>query len=155
MPFSYSYENQVNVDQFDVLPIPDVEEEGEFITKSWSETYKGNILYFMSGIDLSWNKLTGPIPYEIGYLSDIHALNLSHNYLTGPIPESFSNLRQIESLDLSHNSLSGQIPPQLVELNYLSTFTIAYNNLSGRTPEREAQFATFDEHSYEGNSLLW
>ncbi|KAK2984174.1 hypothetical protein RJ640_000190, partial [Escallonia rubra] len=85
---------------------------------------------------------------------DIHALNLSHNHLTGPIPESFSNLKQIESLDLCHNSLSGQIPPKLVELNYLSVFTVAYNNLSGRTPDRKAQFATFDEHSYEGNSLL-
>ncbi|KAK2973045.1 hypothetical protein RJ640_020405 [Escallonia rubra] len=153
---SYSYENQVNVDQ--AIPVPisisDVEEEVEFITKSRSETYKGNVLYFMSGIDLSWNKLTGPVPYEIGYLSDIHALNLSHNHLTGPIPESFSNLKQIESLDLCHNSLSGQIPLKLVELNYLSVFTVAYNNLSGRTPERKAQFATFDEHSYEGNSLL-
>ncbi|KAK2973695.1 hypothetical protein RJ640_003569 [Escallonia rubra] len=153
---SYSYENQLDVDQSSVLfqSETDFTEEVEFITKSRSETYKGNVLYFMSGIDLSWNKLTGPVPHEIGYLSDIHALNLSHNHLTGPIPESFSNLRQIESLDLSHNSLSGLIPPKLVELNYLSVFTIAYNNLSGRTPERKAQFATFDEHSYEGNSLL-
>ncbi|KAK3006444.1 hypothetical protein RJ639_015954 [Escallonia herrerae] len=153
---SYSYENQISVDQAVPVPISisDIEEEVEFITKSRSETYKGNVLYFMSGIDLSWNKLTGPIPFEIGYLSDIHALNLSHNHLTGPIPESFSNLKQIESLDLCHNSLSGQIPPKLAELNYLSVFTIAYNNLSGRTPERKAQFATFDEHSYEGNSLL-
>ncbi|KAK3007420.1 hypothetical protein RJ639_015193, partial [Escallonia herrerae] len=154
--YSYSYENQLDVNKFIGPPIymSDVQEEVEFMTKSRSETYKGNILYFMSGIDLSCNKLTGPVPYEIGYLSDIHALNLSHNHLTGPIPESFSNLRQIESLDLSHNSLSGEIPPKLVELNYLSVFTVAYNNLSGRTPEREAQFATFDEHSYEGNSLM-
>ncbi|KAK2972697.1 hypothetical protein RJ640_025548 [Escallonia rubra] len=152
---SFSYGNQINVAQFDV-PIyeSNVKEEVEFRTKSRSETYKGNILFFMSGIDLSCNKLTGPVPHEIGYLSDIHALNLSHNHLTGPIPESFSNLRQIESLDLSHNSLSGQIPPKLVELNYLSVFIVAYNNLSGRTPDRKAQFATFEEHSYEGNSLL-
>ncbi|KAK2975067.1 hypothetical protein RJ640_010040, partial [Escallonia rubra] len=152
----YSYENQLDVYQPAGgvgISETDFKEEVEFITKSRSETYKGNILQFMSGIDLSWNKLTGPVPHEIGYLSDIHALNLSHNHLTGPIPESFSNLRQIESLDLSNNSLSGQIPPKLVELNYLSVFTVAYNNLSGRTPERKAQFATFDEHSYEGNSL--
>ncbi|KAK2984180.1 hypothetical protein RJ640_000196 [Escallonia rubra] len=155
-PDSYSYENQLDVDYSRDLRMSETnfKEEVEFITKSRSETYKGNILNFMSGIDLSCNKLTGPVPDEIGYLSDIHALNLSHNHLTGPIPESFSNLRQIESLDLSHNSLSGEIPLQLVELNYLSVFTVAYNNLSGRTPERKAQFATFDEHSYEGNSLL-
>ncbi|KAK3006445.1 hypothetical protein RJ639_015955 [Escallonia herrerae] len=154
--YSYSYENQLDAYQYSALFITDTEfkEEVEFITKSRSETYKGNILQFMSGIDLSWNKLTGPVPYQIGYLSDVHALNLSHNHLTGPIPQSFSNLRQIESLDLSHNSLSGQIPPKLVELNFLSVFTVAYNNLSGRTPDWKAQFATFDKHSYEGNSLL-
>ncbi|KAK2975070.1 hypothetical protein RJ640_010043 [Escallonia rubra] len=153
----YSYENQLGVDQPGTLGIiieTDLKEEVQFITKSRLETYKGNILQFMSGIDLSLNKLTGPVPHEIGYLSDIHALNLSHNHLIGQIPESFSNLSQIESLDLSRNSLSGQIPPKLVELNYLSVFTVAYNNLSGRTPDRKAQFATFDEHSYEGNSLL-
>ncbi|GLT81614.1 hypothetical protein SLE2022_000550 [Rubroshorea leprosula] len=108
----------------------------------------------MSGIDLSCNKLTGEIPYEIGQLSKIHVLNLSHNFLVGQIPSTFSNLEQIESLDLSYNNLSGKIPPQLVQLHYLSTFRVAYNNLSGETPKRVGQFGTFDEHCYEGNPLL-
>ncbi|KAA8535158.1 hypothetical protein F0562_030161 [Nyssa sinensis] len=129
-------------------------EEVEFISKSRSESYSGNILYFMSGMDLSGNKLTGPIPPEIGNLSGIHTLNLSYNHLNGSIPKTFSSLMQIESLDLSRNKLSGQIPPQLIELNFLSVFKVAYNNLSGKTPERKAQFATFDQSSYEGNPLL-
>ncbi|CAK9163987.1 unnamed protein product [Ilex paraguariensis] len=133
------------------IPVEDEVEEVEFITKSRAESYRGNILYFMSGIDLSWNKLTGPIPPEIGYPSGIHTLNLSFNCLTGSIPEIFSLLKQEQSLDLSHNRLSGQIPSQVVELNFLSVFTVAYNNLSGRTPDRKAQFATFEEISYEGN----
>ncbi|XP_058071108.1 cuscuta receptor 1-like [Magnolia sinica] len=130
------------------------EEEVEFITKRRSETFKGDVLYFMSGVDLSWNQLTGEIPPEIRHLTAIHALNLSHNQLTGPVPETFSNLKQIESLDLSYNRLSGEIPPQLTELNFLSTFTVAHNNLSGRTPDRKAQFGIFGETSYEGNPHL-
>ncbi|XP_034699285.1 receptor-like protein 1 [Vitis riparia] len=129
-------------------------EEIEFITKRRSESYMGNILYFMSGLDLSGNKLTGPIPPEIGNLSGIHTLNLSYNQLIGSIPETFSNLKEIESLDLSHNGLMGQIPPQMVELNFLSVFTVAHNNLSGKIPEWKFQFATFQQSSYEGNPLL-
>ncbi|KAG4144015.1 hypothetical protein ERO13_D05G010050v2 [Gossypium hirsutum] len=102
----------------------------EFTVKSMSYSYKGIVLRCLSGIDLSCNKLTGPIPL------------------------AFSNLKQIESLDLSHNNLSGKIPPQLVRLYRLSYFSVAYNNLSGSTPAWTAQFATFDESRYVGNPLL-
>ncbi|GKV12692.1 hypothetical protein SLEP1_g23810 [Rubroshorea leprosula] len=125
-----------------------------FTTKHMAYSYKGRILAYMSGIDLSCNKLIGEIPYQIGHLSEIHVLNLSHNFLVGGIPSTFSNLKQIESLDLAYNSLSGKIPPELVELNFLSTFSMAYNNLSGKTPARIQQFATFDESCYQGNPLL-
>ncbi|XP_058072746.1 receptor-like protein 56 isoform X9 [Magnolia sinica] len=131
------------------------EDEVVFITKKRSETYKGDVLSLMSGVDLSWNQLTGEIPPEIGYLTATHALNLSHNQLSGQIPETFSNLKQIESLDLSHNRLSGEIPPQLTELNFLSAFNVSHNDLSGVLPDMmKGQFGTFGETSYEGNPLL-
>ena len=129
-------------------------EEVDFTTKRRVNSYKGNILLLMSGIDISCNQLTGAIPSEIGNLSNIHALNLSHNNFTGPIPTAFSNLRQVESLDLSYNNLNGQIPSQLSALNFLSDFSVAHNNLSGRTPNQKGQFGTFNESSYEGNPLL-
>ncbi|XP_035550831.1 receptor-like protein 15 isoform X2 [Juglans regia] len=131
------------------------QQEVEFTTKSRTYSYKGDILNYMSGIDLSCNCLSGEIPLELGYLSNIHALNLSHNNLIGSIPTTFSNLKEIESLDLSHNKLNGSIPPQLTELYSLAVFSVADNNLSGRIPERKAQFGTFDESSYKGNPLLY
>ncbi|KAJ4946679.1 hypothetical protein NE237_014307 [Protea cynaroides] len=129
-------------------------EEIEFMTKSRSSSYRGDILNFMFGIDLSVNNLIGDIPHEIGDLSEIHALNLSHNQLTGSIPKTFSNLKQIESLDLSYNNLTGEIPSELTTLNFLEVFTVAHNNLSGSTPEMKGQFATFSSTSYEGNPFL-
>ncbi|KAB1670652.1 hypothetical protein ES319_1Z149100v1 [Gossypium barbadense] len=131
-----------------------IDEPIEFTVKSMSYSYKGILLTYLSGIDLSCNKLTGEIPSEVKNLRNIYALNLSHNNLIGPIPPAFSNLKQIESLDLSHNNLSGKIPPQLVGLYRLSYFSVAYNNLSGSTPAWTAQFATFDESRYVGNPLL-
>ncbi|KAK8308123.1 hypothetical protein V6Z12_D02G035300 [Gossypium hirsutum] len=131
-----------------------LEEVIEFTTKNGLFLYEGNILSYMTGIDLSCNNLTGHIPSELGNLSEIYSLNLSHNKLTGVIPSSFAKLHQIESLDLSYNNLSGEIPNQLVELNFLEVFSVAHNNLSGSIPEPKAQFGTFIENSYEGNPFL-
>ncbi|KAM3338541.1 hypothetical protein P3S68_030627 [Capsicum galapagoense] len=136
------------------IRLMDVETRIQFTTKRNSLTYKGSILKYMTGIDLSSNRLTGEIPVELGNLSKIHALNLSHNHFVGRIPGTFSNLHDVESLDLSYNSLNGRIPVGLLELYSLAIFSVAYNNLSGAVPPFEAQFSTFDKSSYEGNLLL-
>ncbi|RDX72849.1 LRR receptor-like serine/threonine-protein kinase GSO2, partial [Mucuna pruriens] len=140
------------------MPLNDVQEDPvkaivEFRTKNNLYFYSSNILEKMTGMDLSWNMLTGSIPFQIGNMQQIRALNLSHNYLSGSIPNTFSNLSQIESLDLSYNNLSGEIPSQLTKLNSLAIFNVSYNNLSGIAPST-GQFGTFVEESYEGNPFL-
>ncbi|KAJ8750482.1 hypothetical protein K2173_015627 [Erythroxylum novogranatense] len=128
--------------------------QADFTTKNKLYSYIGKILNYLSGLDLSDNALEGVVPLEIGNFNTIQVLNLSHNKLGGPIPPTFSNLQKVESLDLSHNKLEGNIPSQLTRLHFLSVFSVAYNNLSGRTPDMVAQFATFENSSYEGNPFL-
>ncbi|KAF3623468.1 putative rhamnogalacturonate lyase-like [Capsicum annuum] len=93
-------------------------------------SYEGDIISYMSGVDLSCNQLSGEIPKELSNLTEIHALNLSHNHFTGVIPSEFSNLQNIESLDLSYNNLTGSIPTQLLKLTTLDVFTVAHTILT-------------------------
>ncbi|CAI9113941.1 OLC1v1037504C4 [Oldenlandia corymbosa var. corymbosa] len=125
----------------------------EFTTKSRANVYVGNILNFMSGLDLSCNQLIGEIPSELGDLFGIRAINLSCNHLQGSIRSSLAMLKFMESLDLSYNNLSGKIPNELTDLNFLSMFNVSYNNLSGVTP-KTGEFANFDESNYKGNPYL-
>ncbi|WRX11488.1 Leucine-rich repeat - like 10 [Theobroma cacao] len=107
----------------------------------------------ISAIDLSSNQCQGEIPEVIGNLKLIRMLNLSNNNITGHIPSSLGEITNLESLDLSRNKLSGQIPQQLANINFLEVFKVSYNNLEGPIP-RGAQFETFKNDSYEGNSRL-
>ncbi|KAG8490006.1 hypothetical protein CXB51_015875 [Gossypium anomalum] len=126
----------------------------EYTVKSRSYNYKRRMLQYMSGIDLSCNKLTGEISFETKNIKKIFTLNLSHNSLTGPVPQAFSNLMEMESLDLSYNNLTGNIPAEFAVLHFLEYFNVSYNNLSGKTPERIGQLAAFDESNYVGNPFL-
>ncbi|WOK98944.1 receptor-like protein 12 [Canna indica] len=116
--------------------------------------YVINLQLLMTTIDLSNNRLSGPIPEELGNLHELQSLNLSRNYLTGKIPEQIGKIRQLETLDLSRNHLSGAIPSSLATLNFLSVLNLSYNNISGRIPTGN-QLQTFTGLStYVGNPYL-
>ncbi|CAN6936865.1 unnamed protein product [Brassica oleracea] len=140
-------------DPFRMAYLSDTQYDIEFATKHRYDAYRGGILNYLYGLDLSENELTGEIPSGLGDLLKLRALNLSHNYLSGVVPASFSGIKNLESLDLSFNRLHGWIPPQLTELSSLAVFNVSYNNLSGVIPQGK-QFNTFDTQSYLGNLLL-
>ncbi|CAL5025110.1 unnamed protein product [Urochloa decumbens] len=124
-----------------------------FLTKYNLYTYRQNFIDMFQGFDFSDNMLSGEIPPELGYLTNLKALNLSQNNFVGKIPESLVNMTEIESLDLSHNALSGAIPRQLSQLSSLAVFSVAYNNLSGCVPDA-GQLSLFNMTSFEGNRDL-
>ncbi|EXB28911.1 putative LRR receptor-like serine/threonine-protein kinase [Morus notabilis] len=86
----------------------------------------------------SGNRLSGPLPSEIGNLKFLQELLVFDNQLTGDIPSRIA----IEHMDLSHNNLSGHIPKEFVEFVFLVKLNLSFNDLEGEVPSGELQKAT-------------
>ncbi|CAM9556476.1 unnamed protein product [Ectocarpus sp. 6 AP-2014] len=85
-------------------------------------------------LDLSFNKLDGPIPPELGKLTALVELLLWGNQLSGHIPSELGKLGALQHLELWSNKLSGHIPTELGELAALCDLNLSGNNFSGGVP---------------------
>ncbi|EFJ24059.1 hypothetical protein SELMODRAFT_30948, partial [Selaginella moellendorffii] len=106
-----------------------------------------------SFIDVSFNKLVGGIPRELGSMQDASYISLAHNFLSGTIPVELGDLKNIIGMDLSFNGLQGSIPGSFSSLQSLTGLNVSHNNLSGPIPQG-GQLATLDASSYAGNAGL-
>ncbi|GLJ14211.1 hypothetical protein SUGI_0228090 [Cryptomeria japonica] len=107
----------------------------------------------IQAIDVSANKLSGPIPGDIGSCADLEYLNLAKNKLGGIVPISIGQLKSLQSIDLSFNELSGPVPPSIANLTMLHHLNFSYNNLNGSVPN-EGAFKNLSATSFLKNSGL-
>ncbi len=66
--------------------------------------------------------LSGELPEEIGYLTELAELNLSNNSLTGTLPAEIGGLTNLEELYLNSNQFSGALPATLGALTALHLY---------------------------------
>ncbi len=78
--------------------------------------------------------LSGPIPEELGRLTELRELDLGSNRFSGSIPPELWDLDRLQSLRLGWNQLSGEIPPELGRLTALRELDLGGNRLSGSIP---------------------
>ena len=85
-------------------------------------------------LDLDGKQLSGPIPSELGNLTNLERLSLWGNQLSGPIPSELGNLTNLERLSLWGNQLNGPIPSELGNLDNLIALSLGNNQFSGCVP---------------------
>ena len=103
---------------------------------------------------LDRNKLSGPIPKELGNLSSLQELVLSINQLSGPIPAELSRLHSLQALSLARNQLKGPIPKQLSQLQSLRFLFLQQNHLSGPIPKELGELQLLEDLSLAHNQLI-
>ena len=78
-------------------------------------------------LDLSYNRLCGPLPPGIGNAAaatTLESLALWSNELSGAVPASFGALRRLHTLSLHANRLGGELPRALSALTALRVLSL-------------------------------
>jgi Leucine-rich repeat (LRR) protein len=107
----------------------------------------------VTGLSLTWNALSGPIPTGLGNLTNLTNLALSGNALSGSIPIELGSLANLTNLALGDNALSGSIPTELGNLVNLTNLTLGNNALSGPIPTELGNLTHLYRLDLSGNQL--
>ncbi|OMO82739.1 hypothetical protein COLO4_22867 [Corchorus olitorius] len=107
----------------------------------------------ITSIDLSMNRIVGFIPAELGNLAYLQSLDLSHNVLEGSLPSELSKCSKLEEFDVSFNSLNGSFPYALTSWKHLSTLILSENQFTGGIPSFLSEFEMLSELQLGGNSF--
>ncbi|XWS61051.1 hypothetical protein CRYUN_Cryun07bG0092600 [Craigia yunnanensis] len=104
-------------------------------------------------LSLHGNKLAGKIPEVIGLMQALAVLDLSENELVGPIPPILGNLTYTGKLYLHGNKFTGPIPPELGNMSKLSYLQLNHNQLVGKIPAELGKLEQLFEFNVHGNRL--
>ena len=104
-------------------------------------------------LSLATNQLTGSIPQEIGKLTKLIRLNLGTNQLTGPIPQEIGNLSNMTHLQLWLNQLTGEIPTEIWRLKNLEGLGLANNQLAGEIHQEIGNLTNLTGLNLSSNQL--
>ena len=97
------------------------------------------------------NRLSGPIPPELGGLAKLQRLRLWGNRLSGPIPTRLGGLANLRVLHLGFNpDLTGTIPPSLQQLSLSTLALMATAVCAPRDAVFQAWLTTIDSYQSSG-----
>ncbi|CAI9088859.1 OLC1v1023303C1 [Oldenlandia corymbosa var. corymbosa] len=105
----------------------------------------------LTTISLMGNRISGPIPAELGNISTLIELVLDQNQLNGTIPPDLGNLSNIQKL-LILTQMTGELPPQLAKLTNLKDF-LQFDHFAGTIPNFIENWTQLNRLNILGTSL--
>lgn len=141
-----------------------------------------NKLPYLQSINISSNKITGPLPADIATLKELLYLQIGNNLFTGKLPDfsglskieiltyemlslgenkgkvkgtlpDFGKLPQLRYFDCNNSNQSGSISKGIGKCTELISFDISCNHVSGTVPAELAQCVKLADLSLLQNEL--
>ncbi|KQK11620.1 probably inactive leucine-rich repeat receptor-like protein kinase At3g28040 [Brachypodium distachyon] len=111
-------------------------------------------LHNLKTVDLSGNRFSGAIPADIGLCPHLSRIDLSSNAFDGALPGSIGALSSLVFFSASGNRLSGQVPSWFGGLTALQHLDLSDNTLTGTLPESLGQLKDLGFLSFSKNKLV-
>ena len=104
-------------------------------------------------LSLKSNNLTGTLPTEVGKLVNIKQLHLASNSLEGAIPSEIGHCAQLEQLEILINNMEGTIPKELFNCMHLQLLNMNFNSFTGSIPTEIGQLEELLRLHLQNNHL--
>ncbi|KAM5552459.1 hypothetical protein ABKV19_027019 [Rosa sericea] len=85
-------------------------------------------------LDLSYNQISGKLPFRFNSFPNLRSIILSHNQFDGTIPSSICSIQSLSFLVLNNNQLSGEFPKEWSLWSRIDTVDVSNNSMSGNIP---------------------
>ncbi|KAK8949549.1 Leucine-rich repeat receptor-like serine/threonine-protein kinase BAM3 [Platanthera zijinensis] len=104
-------------------------------------------------LNLSDNRLSGPLPPSFGNFLALQSLLLGRNQFAGVIPPQLGKLKHLLKIDLSFNNFSGEIPPEIGDCSQLTYLDLSQNKLAGAIPSTISRLRILNYLNVSSNQL--
>jgi Leucine-rich repeat (LRR) protein len=105
----------------------------------WSNSIQCTIndseMRVVTGLDATLNGLSGTLPDELKFFTDLEFLHIPRNNVSGVIPNAIGELVKLSSLDLSLNQFSRSIPQTIGNADSIVVLDISHNAITGTIPK--------------------
>ncbi|KAI6687146.1 hypothetical protein NL676_023974 [Syzygium grande] len=116
------------------------------IPSEWGSTKLVNI-------SILGNRLTGPIPKELGNISTLEKLVVESNQLSGPLPLELGNLSRLLILHLTSNNFTEELPQTFVNLTKLQQLRLSDNQFTGKIHDFIQNLTNLEELIIQASGL--
>ncbi|XP_060183466.1 probable LRR receptor-like serine/threonine-protein kinase At3g47570 [Lycium barbarum] len=114
---------------------------------------EGNIESNLELLSISYNQISGQIPYNICQLTELNGLSISINNITGEIPKNIACLSKLEKFYIGDNPIKGTIPPSLGNMSTLRNLYCESSRLEGPIPPELGRLSNLRQINFANNKL--
>ncbi|CAN0887079.1 Leucine-rich repeat extensin-like protein 6 [Linum grandiflorum] len=112
----------------------------------------------VAGLDLNHADISGYLPEELGFLTDLALFHINSNRFMGTLPYGFRFLKLLFELDVSNNRFSGEFPSVVLSLPSLKFLDIRFNLFRGNVPSKlfdmKLDAIFLNDNGFTSSSLL-